>query len=141
MSRAQEIVDEILSGERYARSHVFSDRVYRDDPILRAGIRPRTPSQGSSMASAIPRTERLHMPAAYRKMAHSVNPYGDGLAAQRSVHAIEHYFGLGDRPLEFDGMAPNAVQPAVIQARIAARTKVPAAIAAKVRARANALVS
>jgi UDP-N-acetylglucosamine 2-epimerase (non-hydrolysing) len=38
---------------------------------------------------------------AYRAMARAVNPYGDGLAAQRSVRAIEHYFGYGERPVEF----------------------------------------
>ncbi|RYE54244.1 MAG: UDP-N-acetylglucosamine 2-epimerase (non-hydrolyzing), partial [Rhizobiaceae bacterium] len=70
---------------------------------------------------------------AYRKMAHSVNPYGDGLAAQRSVHAIEHFFGLGERPLEFDGMASNALQPAAIQSRLAARLVPAAAAAARAR--------
>ena len=39
---------------------------------------------------------------AYRAMARAVNPYGDGLAARRSVQAIEHFFGLRDRPLEFN---------------------------------------
>jgi UDP-N-acetylglucosamine 2-epimerase (non-hydrolysing) len=38
---------------------------------------------------------------AYRHMAHAVNPYGDGQAAQRCVRAIEHFFGLGLRPTEF----------------------------------------
>ncbi len=31
---------------------------------------------------------------AYAKMAHAVNPYGDGKTSQRIVEAIEHYFGL-----------------------------------------------
>jgi len=39
--------------------------------------------------------------AAYRAMAHAVNPYGDGRAAERSVKAIEHFFGLGPRPEPF----------------------------------------
>jgi len=39
--------------------------------------------------------------AAYRAMAHAVNPYGDGRAAERSVQAIEHFFGLGPRPEPF----------------------------------------
>ena len=38
---------------------------------------------------------------AYDRMARAVNPYGDGHAAARSVAAIEHYFGLGDRPDSF----------------------------------------
>ncbi len=35
MSRAQDIANEILSSERYARA--FQDRLYRDEPILRTG--------------------------------------------------------------------------------------------------------
>lgn len=38
---------------------------------------------------------------AYLRMSRAVNPYGDGNASMRSVHAIEHYFGLGERPDEF----------------------------------------
>lgn len=30
----------------------------------------------------------------YARMQHAVNPYGDGLAARRTVHAIRHFFGL-----------------------------------------------
>lgn len=37
----------------------------------------------------------------YMRMSRAVNPYGDGNAAMRSVHAIEHYFGLSERPEEF----------------------------------------
>lgn len=40
-------------------------------------------------------------PAAYEAMAHAANPYGDGLAATRTVEAIKHYFGLADRPASF----------------------------------------
>jgi UDP-N-acetylglucosamine 2-epimerase (non-hydrolysing) len=43
----------------------------------------------------------LDDPSAYERMAHAVNPYGDGHAAARSVAAIEHYFGLGARPANF----------------------------------------
>ena len=38
---------------------------------------------------------------AYERMARAVNPYGDGQAARRSVMAIEHFFGLGERPDSF----------------------------------------
>ena len=34
-------------------------------------------------------------------MANAVNPYGDGKAAPRAVAAIEHFFGVGNRPEEF----------------------------------------
>jgi UDP-N-acetylglucosamine 2-epimerase (non-hydrolysing) len=37
----------------------------------------------------------------YSAMANAVNPYGDGHAAARSVQAIEHFFGVGERPLDF----------------------------------------
>lgn len=40
-------------------------------------------------------------PAAHAAMANAINPYGDGRAAQRSVQAIRHYFGRGERPEEF----------------------------------------
>jgi UDP-N-acetylglucosamine 2-epimerase (non-hydrolysing) len=45
--------------------------------------------------------ELLTDPAAYARMAHAVNPYGDGKAALRSVAAIEHFFALADRPEPF----------------------------------------
>lgn len=43
----------------------------------------------------------LSSPRAYKTMASAVNPYGDGRAAQRTVEAIEHMFGLGSRPIPF----------------------------------------
>jgi len=40
--------------------------------------------------------------SAYEAMSRSVNPYGDGLASERIVGAILHYFGAKDRrPEEF----------------------------------------
>ena len=42
---------------------------------------------------------------AYLTMAKAVNPYGDGHAAERSVAAIEHFFGLGERAVEFSPAA------------------------------------
>lgn len=43
----------------------------------------------------------LHDRDAYQRMAQAVNPYGDGKAAQRTVAALRHFFGEGDRPEEF----------------------------------------
>jgi UDP-N-acetylglucosamine 2-epimerase (non-hydrolysing) len=44
----------------------------------------------------------LNNPASYRKMAMSVNPYGDGKAAARTVEALRWYFGYRNtRPAEF----------------------------------------
>lgn len=38
---------------------------------------------------------------AYETMANAVNPYGDGRAAERTVAAVEHMFGLRARPAPF----------------------------------------
>ncbi|HTJ59360.1 MAG TPA: UDP-N-acetylglucosamine 2-epimerase (non-hydrolyzing) [Devosiaceae bacterium] len=38
---------------------------------------------------------------AYETMAHAINPYGDGHASDRCVQAIEHFFRLTDRPVDF----------------------------------------
>lgn len=43
---------------------------------------------------------------AYDAMARAVNPYGDGLAARRSICAIEHFFGEGELAPEFRGGQP-----------------------------------
>ena len=45
----------------------------------------------------------LTEPAAYAAMANAVNPYGDGRAAERSVAALAHHFGLGPPADEFGG--------------------------------------
>jgi len=45
--------------------------------------------------------ELLHDKRAYEMMANAVNPYGDGWAAERSVQAIAHLFGMAPRPPEF----------------------------------------
>jgi UDP-N-acetylglucosamine 2-epimerase (non-hydrolysing) len=50
--------------------------------------------------------------AAYQTMARAVNPYGDGLAAKRSVRAIEHFFGFGGLPVEFGSEAELVELPA-----------------------------
>lgn len=46
--------------------------------------------------------------AAYDGMAKAVNPYGDGHASDRCVQAIEHFFGLASRPVNF---APGLIAP------------------------------
>lgn len=45
--------------------------------------------------------ELLRNPKAYEEMAHAVNPYGDGNAAERIVKAILHQNGMGEKPEEF----------------------------------------
>lgn len=42
----------------------------------------------------------LHEPGAYDAMAHAVNPYGDGFAAARVVHALARHLGLRSEPVE-----------------------------------------
>ena len=44
----------------------------------------------------------LRDPAAYASMANAVNPYGDGLATERCLNAVRHYFGRGPLPTPFD---------------------------------------
>lgn len=44
----------------------------------------------------------LHNEAIYTSMANAVNPYGDGRAAERTVAAIAHMFGLGERLPDFN---------------------------------------
>lgn len=58
---------------------------------------------------------------AYQEMAHAINPYGDGLAAIRSVQAIEHFFDLGERPIDFDArLRPSEEPPARVVSGFAA---------------------
>lgn len=40
--------------------------------------------------------ELIDSPAAYERMAHAVNPYGDGHACRRIADAVEYRFGLRD---------------------------------------------
>ncbi|WP_029088941.1 non-hydrolyzing UDP-N-acetylglucosamine 2-epimerase [Brevibacterium album] len=43
----------------------------------------------------------LDDPDSYAAMARAMNPYGDGRAAERSVSAMEQFFGVGTRSPEF----------------------------------------
>jgi UDP-N-acetylglucosamine 2-epimerase len=44
--------------------------------------------------------ELLQNKESYDKMAHAVNPYGDGQACRRIADAIEFHFGLRPEPPE-----------------------------------------
>ena len=46
-------------------------------------------------------TRLIRDKAAYEKMAHAVNPYGDGQACRRIVDAILWHFGRGERPADY----------------------------------------
>lgn len=51
--------------------------------------------------------------SAYRKMAHAVNPYGDGHACRRIADAIEWRYGLrAKRPQDYGGQSDSKERPA-----------------------------
>jgi UDP-N-acetylglucosamine 2-epimerase (non-hydrolysing) len=50
----------------------------------------------------------LHDEVEYRRMANAVNPYGDGRAAERTIAALAHMFGLGPKAEEFASELPPA---------------------------------
>jgi UDP-N-acetylglucosamine 2-epimerase (non-hydrolysing) len=57
---------------------------------------------GTDEETIISEVSRLiDAPAEYAAMSRAVNPYGDGLAAERSVAAIAEMFGLADRAPDF----------------------------------------
>ncbi|MDO4797603.1 MAG: TerB N-terminal domain-containing protein [Coriobacteriales bacterium] len=81
MTRAQDIVDDILGSDRYTNSKVFSNRVFADEPILRAGLRPRSNvPAGDERVSAVDPAPRAasRMPQAYRKLRALGRKYGYG---------------------------------------------------------------
>jgi UDP-N-acetylglucosamine 2-epimerase (non-hydrolysing) len=47
-------------------------------------------------------SELLDDENAYKEMASAVNPYGDGLAAERTVAALAHFLKMGPAVEEFD---------------------------------------
>jgi UDP-N-acetylglucosamine 2-epimerase len=46
-------------------------------------------------------TRLIRDKSAYDKMAHAVNPYGDGHACQRIADAILWHFGRGEKPQDY----------------------------------------
>jgi UDP-N-acetylglucosamine 2-epimerase (non-hydrolysing) len=63
----------------------------RPEAIM-AGTARLVGTERSSIVSAV--SQLLDDPAEYARMQHAANPYGDGLAAQRIVDSIRHFFGL-----------------------------------------------
>jgi UDP-N-acetylglucosamine 2-epimerase (non-hydrolysing) len=81
---------------------VLRDTTERPEAVAAGTVR----LVGTDTAGIVGATRTLlHDPRAYRAMANAVNPYGDGRAAERTVAAIAHAFGLGARPEEFDPTA------------------------------------
>jgi UDP-N-acetylglucosamine 2-epimerase (non-hydrolysing) len=107
----------------------FSRLMYRSDVILTdsGGVQEEGPSLGKPVLVMRDTTERpegvnagtallvgtdpgvivpvvrtlLHDAGAYQRMANSVNPYGDGRAADRVVASLAHFFGAGPAPEPF----------------------------------------
>jgi UDP-N-acetylglucosamine 2-epimerase (non-hydrolysing) len=55
-------------------------------------------------------SELIEDRGAYHRMSQVLNPYGDGRAAERTVQAIAHHFGVGFGVDEFDYAAPRVRQ-------------------------------
>lgn len=80
-------------------------------PVLvmrRETERPEAVQAGTAALAGVEQADIVRMasallddPAEYARMAHAVNPYGDGYAARRIAQAILFAFGAGDRPEEF----------------------------------------
>ena len=67
---------------------------------------------GTDEATVVAAAHRLLTdPVARARMARAVNPYGDGRAAERTVAALAHHFGLAARPADFVPGAPAADVP------------------------------
>ena len=79
-------------------------------PVLvlrRETERPEAVAAGTVQLAGVEEDDIFNMastllsdPAAYDRMAHAVNPYGDGHACRRTVDAILWHFGLLDTPPE-----------------------------------------
>ncbi len=79
---------------------VMRDTTERPEAVA-AGTARLIGTDANRIVSAV--TELLDDPAAFGLMANAVNPYGDGLASQRTIEAMAHLFGLGQRPVDFNG--------------------------------------
>jgi UDP-N-acetylglucosamine 2-epimerase (non-hydrolysing) len=79
---------------------VMRDTTERPEAVA-AGTARLIGTDSDRIISAV--TELLDDPAAFALMANAVNPYGDGLASHRTIEAMAHLFGLGQRPADFNG--------------------------------------
>jgi UDP-N-acetylglucosamine 2-epimerase (non-hydrolysing) len=88
---------------------VLRDTTERPEAVAAGTVR----LVGTDQANIVGATRTLlHDGHTYRAMANAVNPYGDGRAAERTLAAMAHYFGLGERPEEFSPAPPSATEPA-----------------------------
>jgi UDP-N-acetylglucosamine 2-epimerase (non-hydrolysing) len=79
--------------------------VLRDTTERPEGVRAGTVKLvGTDPSVILGETRRLlEDPSAYRAMSEAANPYGDGLACDRILQAIEHAEGRAESPTEFRG--------------------------------------
>jgi UDP-N-acetylglucosamine 2-epimerase (non-hydrolysing) len=78
---------------------VMRDNTERPEAV-RAGTARLVGTDPDLIVSTVRRL--LHDSSAYSSMANAVNPYGDGLAGQRTLAALAHFFEAGPRPADFD---------------------------------------
>lgn len=93
ISRAQRIVDMILAGDRYVNSQTFSDRVYRDEPILRTGAsaygrRKEAPSKPPADAGSSRPAKRPEVGSSWEPLRIAVPPR----PAESSGHRVSRVF-------------------------------------------------
>lgn len=77
---------------------VMRDTTERPE-AMHAGTVKLVGAEEESIVASV--SELLDDPAAYASMANAVNPYGDGFAAERTVHAIAQLLGDGPPVEEF----------------------------------------
>ncbi|MDQ4143094.1 MAG: UDP-N-acetylglucosamine 2-epimerase (non-hydrolyzing) [Actinomycetota bacterium] len=91
---------------------VMRDTTERPEAMLAGTVKLVGAEEDAIVAAT---DELLRDDAAYAEMANAVNPYGDGFAAERTVHAIAHFLGDGPPVEEFSShevpAASNAVSP------------------------------
>lgn len=86
---------------------VLRDNTERPE-ALHAGTVQLIGTESDSIVSAV--QELIHDPEAWARMAHSVNPYGDGRAAERSAAAIAELLAVGKRTPEFSSHSIGSSQ-------------------------------
>ena len=85
---------------------VMRDRTERPEAVMAGTVR-LVGTRSRDIVVAVRRL--LHDEVQWAAMARAVNPYGDGRAAERTVAAIGYHLGIAERPDDFDGRGPDAV--------------------------------
>lgn len=79
---------------------VMRDTTERPEAVRTGTVRLVGTDEATLVAAV---SELLTDPLAHAAMARAANPYGDGRAAERTVGALAHFFGLGPAVEEFRG--------------------------------------